>query len=76
MLTTMLGTGTTKDEKSPLLAGIFHIKVTIKARPGAYFFKNDRTGAIVTIQDSESKEVCRHTFDEDVKKQKGKEPDL
>jgi len=35
---------------------------------GSIAFKDARTGAMVTIQNSEIKEISRQTFDEEVKK--------
>ncbi len=47
---------------------VYYTKDYEKTKAGGVSFKDARTGAIVTIQNSEIKEVSRHTFDEEVKK--------
>ncbi len=47
---------------------VYYARDYEKTKAGGVSFKDARTGAIVTIQNSEIKEVSRQTFDEEVKR--------
>jgi hypothetical protein len=52
----------------PTSKNVYYAKDYEKTKLGGLSFKDAKTGAIVTIQNSEIKEISRDTFDEEVKK--------
>jgi len=47
---------------------IVYYATSYDTKGGSIAFKDARTGALVTIQNSEIKEISRQTFDEEIKK--------
>jgi hypothetical protein len=52
----------------PVSKNVYFSKEYEKTKTGGVEFKDARTGAVVTIQSSEIKEISRDTFDEEIKK--------
>jgi uncharacterized protein YceK len=68
MLLAISGCGSYYKITDPTSKNIYYSKDYEKTKLGGLSFKDAKTGAIVTIQNSEIKEISRDTFDEEVKK--------
>lgn len=68
MLLTIYGCGSYYKITEPTSKNVYYSKDFEKTKLGGLSFKDAKTGAIVTIQNSEIKEISRDTFDEEVKK--------
>ncbi|MFA5180310.1 MAG: hypothetical protein WC405_03255 [Syntrophales bacterium] len=68
MLLAISGCGSYYKITEPTSKSVYYSKDYEKTKMGGLSFKDAKTGAIVTIQNSEIKEISRDTFDEEVKK--------
>jgi hypothetical protein len=69
MLLAIAGCGSYYKITEPASKNVYYSKDFEKTKMGGLSFKDAKTGAIVTIQNSEIKEISRDTFEEEVKKQ-------
>lgn len=68
LLVVISGCGSYYKITDPTSKNVYYSKDFEKTKMGGLSFKDAKTGAIVTIQNSEIKEISRDTFDEEVKK--------
>jgi hypothetical protein len=68
MLLAVSGCGSYYKITEPTSKNVYYSKDFEKTKMGGLSFKDAKTGAIVTIQNSEIKEISRDTFEEEVKK--------
>ena len=67
MLLSISGCGTYYKITDPTSKRVYYSKEYEKTKTGSVAFKDAKSGAIVTIQNSEIKEISRDTFHEEVK---------
>ncbi|MCK9196151.1 MAG: YgdI/YgdR family lipoprotein [Syntrophales bacterium] len=68
ILLAISGCGSYYKITEPTSKNVYYSTEFEKTKTGSIAFKDAKTGAIVTIQNSEIKEISRGTFDEEVKK--------